>query len=154
MAIQQNTTLFSLIGVQYGGDGRTTFGLPDLRGRAIVQIGQGPGLSLYVQGQASGIENVTLLQSEMPLHTHPTVGTVLVTVSDTPGNLSSPASNFLGDSGANNQYGEESDGTSMAPGLVAGTSNIVGGNTPHSNMMPYNVMNYIIALQGIYPTRP
>lgn len=153
--IQQNTALFSVLGTYYGGNGTTTFALPDLRGRAVVNLGQGPGLSNYVQGQVSGTENVTLLQPNLPAHTHAVAGTSRVAANSTPGNQTSPANNFLGDSGNTvTQYGEESDGTLMSPALITGSTIVAGSGTPHNNMMPYLVTNYIIALTGIYPPRP
>lgn len=153
MSISQNTALFSLLGTTYGGDGRTTFALPDLRGRAIVHPGQGPGLSQYTLGQVSGTENVTLQLPELPAHTHKVSGTRVVATKEA-GLSGSPANAFLADSGSAYQYGEESDGTSMSPNLIAGTSSSAGGSTPHANMMPYQTTNYIIALQGIFPQRP
>ncbi len=154
LPISQNTALYSLLGTQYGGDGRSTFGLPDLRGRAVVHPGQGPGLSGYTQGEMTGTENVTLLPPELPAHTHGTTAGTRVGASSTPGTQPSPANSFLANSGSVYQYGEESDGTVMAPNMVTGMSGTAGSSTPHSNMMPYLVTNYIIALQGIFPQRP
>ncbi|WP_460582385.1 phage tail protein [Hymenobacter arcticus] len=154
LQIRQNTALFSLLGITYGGDGQNTFGLPDLRGRAVVHVGQGPGLSRYTQGQVSGTENVTLNAPQMPTHTHGLGPDTRVAANNTTGNLPSPANNFLAGSGSISQYGEESDGTLMAPNLIAGTSSSAGGAEGHSNMMPYVVTNYIIATRGIFPQRP
>ncbi|WP_299349933.1 tail fiber protein [uncultured Shimia sp.] len=132
LAINQNTALFSLFGTIYGGDGRTTFALPDLRGRFVMHLGTGPGLSPHDIGQRSGTESETLTQSQMPAHTHD----VLVT-----------QSNDQGDNGGLKV--EQASETGMASGGTAS----VGGDQPHNNMPPYLVMNTCVALQGIYPSR-
>ena len=154
LAISQNTALFSLLGTTYGGNGQTTFALPDLRGRAIVHAGQGPGLSPYSRGQISGTENVTLLPAQMPAHTHSLAGTALLkTNNGVPGNSSSPVGNYLA-TAAVNEYGEETSNKTMLAGSVGGSATLTGGSVPHDNRMPYLSMYYVIALQGIYPQRP
>lgn len=150
VAIRSNTALFSLLGTNYGGDGKNTFGLPDLRGRAIVDAGQGAGLSQYPVGAMVGTESVTLTQAEMPAHTHSPTGTV--NINPTAGNSASPAGNYLANSTAN-QYGEGAINT-MAANSVKGNGAVIGGNQSHENRQPYLVLNYIIALQGIFPQRP
>ena len=145
MSINQNTALFSLLGTTFGGDGRSTFALPDLRGRRVVGAGQGPGLSSQFLGEKGGEENVTLLVSQLPLHTHPVMAS-----SPFPPN---PAA--LGPGGdvwaATVPYLYNAGGT-----LVPMNSSAVepaGGNLPHNNLSPYIAMTYIIALQGIFPAR-
>ena len=152
MPINRSTALFSILGTQYGGDGSTTFALPDLRGRAIVQTGQGPGLSNYVQGQMNGVEGVSLVLGQIPAHTH-TVTSAQLKANSATSNGTSPADSFLGGSGTVSQYGEEAAGLTMATNSVTGDTSVAGAGAPHSNMMPYLVLNYIIALEGIFPPR-
>lgn len=147
MSIAQNTALFSLLGTMYGGDGRVTFALPDLRGRVPIGMGQGPGLSNYEQGQMAGTENVTLIQSQMPQHNH------FLQVSSSPGTSNNPAGNVSAvasdvNEGAVNAYGTANDATA-SPKAVG----IAGGSQPHENMQPYLALNYCIALEGIFPSR-
>jgi microcystin-dependent protein len=146
MPISQNTALFSLLGTMYGGDGKSTFGLPDLRGRVPVMAGQGQGLSLYDQGQTGGVETVTLLQSEVPAHTHTARG------SPDPADLQgpSPARSLARSTGAFIYH----DNT--AANLVqAGPSSLApaGASLPHDNLAPYLALNFCIALQGVFPPR-
>ena len=151
LAISQNTALFSLLGTTYGGDGRTTFGLPDLRSRLIVQPGQGAGLSAYTLGQLSGSETQTLALNQMPAHTHTLTG-VTVNANSTAGSSTTPTGNVPAlDTGV--QHYASSPDVQMAAGSVAGTTTAVGGGTPHSNTMPSLGMYYVIALQGIFPPR-
>lgn len=151
MSIAQNTALFSLLGTYYGGDGRVTFGLPDLRGRTPVHQGQGPGLSLYDVGEMVGSENVSLLISEIPAHNH------LVSVSNAAGTVTDPT---------NAISAQDNTGTVRAPTTTAmeyttpatATLNptamsVVGGSQPHSNLQPYVCITYIIATEGIFPSR-
>ena len=145
MLISQNTALFSLLGTMYGGDGRSNFALPDLQGRAPLQTGQGPGLSDYAQGEVTGTETVTLLESEMPIHTHTLMG------ANAPAEQSSPAGNAVARSLGGSIYTNTgAPDTSMAPQTVAPA----GGSLPHNNMQPYLTVTFIIALQGIFPPRP
>lgn len=143
MPINQNQALYSIIGTTYGGDGQTTFGLPDLRGRAPIHYGQGPGLQPYVMGEIGGAEAVTLLTSEMPAHTH-SFGQNCNSSSAGEGN---PVNHFLGttDPGI---YATTSDAQ-----MAGGNSSVAGGSMPHENRAPYLAMNYVIALQGIFPSR-
>jgi microcystin-dependent protein len=142
LPISQNTALFSLLGTTYGGNGQTTFGLPNLQGIAPIHPGQGPGLSLYDLGETSGSSSITLLQNEIPAHSH-TFGAI----------------NAIGDS--NNPSGAiparvigETPYTSVAPNTALSTTIVPsGGSQPHNNMMPYLVVNFCIALQGIFPPR-
>ncbi|HUR23841.1 MAG TPA: tail fiber protein [Acidimicrobiales bacterium] len=140
LPIAQNTPLFSLLGTTYGGNGQTTFALPDLRGRVPVHTGQGPGLSNVVLGQAGGSEAVTLLQTQMPQHGHG------VAASNSSAGASRPANNFLAAGGS---YATATDGTVMNPGMIQGS----GGSLPHENRQPYLGVNFIIALVGIFPSR-
>lgn len=145
LPISQNTALFSLLGTTYGGDGKSTFALPNLQGMAGMHPGQGPGLSLHDLGESGGTHTVTLTQSEMPSHTH---GLKAVA---TPGTLTSPANNsFAKGPGTTSLYGPASGASStMNTGALATT----GGSLPHNNMQPYLTLNFIIALQGVFPPR-
>ena len=147
MSIAQNTALFSLLGTTYGGDGVQTFALPDLRGRVPLSFGQGPGLSDYVLGEASGTESVTLISTQMPAHTHS------LQANSSIGSTPTPIGNFTaivdGNDGRGiNGFSNATDGTMAANAISA-----AGGSQPHPNMQPYLCVNFIIALQGIYPSR-
>lgn len=144
LPISQNTALFSLLGTMYGGDGKSTFALPDLQGRTPMFWGQGPGLSLYDQGQTGGEEYITLLQSEMPAHNH-----FIQAVNDI-GDSNNPTGNSLARSAEAAVYSPAGPPpTLMAPLMLLPT----GGNLPHNNMSPYNTLNMCIALQGVFPPR-
>ncbi|MFN8531781.1 MAG: tail fiber protein [Anaerolineae bacterium] len=142
VAISENETLFNLIGTTYGGDGQSTFALPDLRGRIPVHQGQGPGLQNYVIGQQAGTETVTLTVNQMPSHGHPYVGTLNPAAATSPNN--SVFARAAGD-----VY--TSDLSSMSPMAPQSVSQI-GGSQPHDNVMPYLVINFIISLFGIFPS--
>ncbi|GEO10041.1 phage tail protein [Segetibacter aerophilus] len=148
LSIAQNTALFSILGTTYGGNGQTTFALPDLRGRVPVGPGQGPGLSNYSLGQQSGSESVTLTVGNMPSHNHP------LAASTSDGDASSPTNNYnavtIDPSTLNsmNTY-KTAANTNMNPAAIGQA----GGNQPHQNMQPYTCINYIIALEGIFPSR-
>lgn len=145
LPIQQYTALFSLLGTTYGGDGRTTFALPDLRGRVPIGAGQGPGLSTRSLGQSGGVETVTLLQGQMPPHTHQLLATTSA------GSLPGPTNAMLATpaqvGGSNALYV-----AGGAPVAMLQTIGIAGGSQPHNNLMPYLVINYIIALVGVFPS--
>lgn len=141
LLISQNTALFSLIGTTYGGDGQTNFGLPDLRGRAPVSSGQAPGLSDYMLGEQVGEEFHTLTTSEMPAHNHTLNVSSNVGSSDSPQN-GVPARNAA----AVPQYGTTVN-TTAAPAAIS----VAGGSQPHENRAPVLVLNWCIALQGIFP---
>lgn len=147
LSIAQNTALFSLLGTTYGGNGQTTFALPDFRGRVEVGVGSGPGLPAVVLGEQSGTPTVTLNITQIPAHTH----TVLEGANTTDGNpnaTKSPANNYPGYSDSAPLYATGSN-ANMAP-LTCG---IAGGSQPHNNMQPFLGMNYIIAIAGVYPSR-
>ncbi|RZK58402.1 MAG: phage tail protein [Hymenobacter sp.] len=153
LSIAQNTALFSLLGTTYGGNGQTTFGLPDLRGRLIVNPGTGAGLSTYNIGQLGGIENETLQLTELPAHIHTLGAGLTVTTSSAAGTSSTPAGNVLAVLNTVQHYSTSPD-AQMAAGSIAGTATAVGSGTPHSNLMPYLCINYCISLTGIFPQRP
>lgn len=143
MAISQNTALFSLLGTFYGGDGKSTFALPDLQGSAPMHQGQGQGLSQRFIGEQGGEQSVTLLQTEMPAHSHPLEGTNQLQ------NLPDPAGHTLARANAN-AYVQSPTGFTQMHGLAIGIS---GDGLPHNNMPPFQTLTYIIALQGIFPQR-
>jgi microcystin-dependent protein len=142
LPIAQNTALFSLLGTIYGGDGRTTFALPDLRGRAPIHFGQGPGLSNYNLGELGGVESVTLLAAQMPVHTHTLVG------ANVPANNTAPGGQLMAET-REDAYAGAAQPVAMDPSAVGAA----GGSQPHENRPPYLAINYIIALVGIYPSR-
>jgi len=170
LPINSNHALYSLIGTTYGGDGRTTFALPDLQGRAAVGVGQGSGLQSIRLGQQGGANNVTLSQLEMPSHTHSASGTpnlsVEISANSKSGNSPDPNGKYLAksvipvgrtDVEPVNTYSDTQNGQTVKGGSVQGTVNIqiskTGGNKPHTNMQPYTGLHYIICIQGIYPSR-
>ena len=151
LSISQNTALFSLLGTTYGGNGQTTFALPDLRGRVPVGTGQGPGLSNISLGEVAGEANHTLITQEIPAHDH------LVGANTSPANTANPTGNSLavGQVTVSGATELASMYVSANPNvnLNAATGGLAGGSQPHNNMQPYLGMNYIIALQGIFPSR-
>jgi microcystin-dependent protein len=138
LSIAQNTALFSLLGTTYGGNVQTTFALPDLRGRAPLSAGQGPGLASYSLGEVGGVESVTLLSTQMPVHTHSQPAASGQQTTNRP-NGAVPARGGV--------YASSCDGAALDPTSPA------GGNQPHENRPPYLALNYIIALEGIFPSR-
>jgi microcystin-dependent protein len=136
LSIQQNAALFSLLGTTYGGNGIQTFALPDLRGRAPMHLG-----SAFTQGQKSGEETHTLLTTEMPIHKHQTQGV------STPASLEPAAGNLWAES-SENPFAATANAT-MSPAALSQT----GSSLPHNNLQPYLVLNFVIALQGIFPSR-
>jgi microcystin-dependent protein len=147
LSIQQNTALFSLLGTTFGGDGVTTFALPDLRGRAPIHQGQGGGLSYYVIGQLGGTETVTLNASQMPVHNH------LVNATSNPGSSSHPNKQLLASSGSAPIYDPGTGGNGVDSQLASNAVTNAGAGQPFDNHMPYLTMNWIIALQGVFPSR-
>jgi microcystin-dependent protein len=143
-SISQNQALFQLLGTTYGGDGVNTFGLPDLQGRIPVHQGQGAGLQNYVLGQKGGVEAVTLTGLQLPAHSHTAMG------SATGAPVNSPANATWGNSAiANKSFGP---GTSANASMNAGSLGLTGGNLPHDNLLPFQVISFIISLEGIFPS--
>jgi microcystin-dependent protein len=145
LPISQNLALYSLLGTQFGGDGQSTFALPDLMGRVALGAGSGPGLSTYVQGQSGGSESVTLNPDQIPEHTH------AINCTSTDGDSVTPAGKILAkdSAGGSAPYSSEGANGAMAPLAVQPT----GGNLSHSNLQPYLALNVCIALNGMFPSR-
>lgn len=144
LAVSQNDALFSLLGTIYGGDGRTTFGLPDLRGRIPVHAGQGPGLSSRRLGSKSGAERETITVNQMPSHRHTVEGSNNMATHETlQGNV------LAGSVGGNFYSSTATKSSQLESGVVANT----GGSQSHNNMMPTLCIHFIVALVGIYPSR-
>ena len=145
LPIAQYTALFSLLGTFYGGDGSTNFAVPDLRGRFPLHAGQGPGLSDRIQGERSGSPEVSLSASQIPSHTH------VLQASGAPGTTGSPSASAVHavPSAGESVYAPAGDPLDAAPEMVGQT----GMNLPHANRQPYLGLNFIIALQGVYPSR-
>ena len=143
LPISQNTALFSLLGTTYGGNGQSTFALPNLQGSAPMHPGQGPGLSLHDLGEVGGSEFVTLLQSEIPAHSHNFV------CSNADSNSQGPEANRFGGGIGMALYATPGALVNLAPEALTPT----GGSLPHNNMQPYLTLNFNIALQGVFPPR-
>ena len=146
LPISQNTALFSLLGVTYGGDGKVNFALPDLQGRAPMFWGQGPGLTSRQIGQTGGVTDVTLTVNQIASHAHPMMATAGVASGRDPTN------NPLARSRNGNAY--QSAATTGVVGMAAQAVGMNGSSGPHNNMQPYLGLTFIIALEGIYPQRP
>ncbi len=146
LPISQNTALFSLLGTTYGGNGQSTFALPDMQGNAPMHPGQGPGLSLHDLGETGGSETVTLLESEIPSHSHG-IGAQTTPLSA----VASAANATLSRPASGNLYFVP--GTTAVVAMSDSTLAPSGGNQPHNNMQPYLTLNFCIALQGIFPPR-
>jgi microcystin-dependent protein len=152
LSIAQNTALFSILGTTYGGNGQTTFALPDFRGRVAVGTGQGPGLSNVTLGEISGSPTTILTINNMPAHNHALTGSINLQANADGGTLSSdPTNRYLGNTGiytnANNEL------VNMQPPVSTLQVGVNGGSQPFNNMQPYLGMNYIICLFGIFPSR-
>ena len=143
LPISQNTALFSLLGTVYGGDGKSTFALPNLQGNVPMHPGQGAGLSLRDLGQIGGSEFVTLLQSEIPVHSHE------MSVSSQTGLENNPQGQKFAMGDGVNMYAPAANLGAMSPSALAPA----GGGLPHNNMMPYLTLNFCIAMQGVFPPR-
>jgi microcystin-dependent protein len=145
LPLSQNTALFSLLGTTYGGDGKSTFALPDLQGRAPMHPGQGPGLSLHDLGETGGSETVTLLESEIPAHSHS------INAQVPPGDTNIPTGNALARSTPATPYIAPAGAplVSMSPNALPPA----GGDQPHNNLQPYLTFYFSIALQGVFPPR-
>ena len=143
LAITQNEPLFSLLGTIYGGDGRTTFGLPDLRGRVPIHAGSGPGLSPRNLGTKAGLETVVVSQNQLPAHSHALQGST--DLADSP----NPADRVVATSTTVDLYIQEAPADALAADSIGAT----GGSQAHDNVMPFLCIHFIIALFGIYPSR-
>jgi microcystin-dependent protein len=146
LPLSQNTALFSLLGTTYGGDGKSNFALPNMQGNAPMHPGQGPGLSLHDLGETGGSETVSLLESEIPAHSH------AMMAQNQAANLDAP--------GSDRTYSRSSGGfaykTTPVTTVVQMSDSMIapaGGDQPHNNMQPYLTLNFCIALQGVYPPR-
>jgi microcystin-dependent protein len=147
MPLSQNTALFSLLGTNYGGDGKSNFGLPNLQGAAAMHWGQSPGGSPFFIGESGGETAVTLLSTEVPGHTHN------LQASEHPANLDSPSpQNALARSTPGMIYKQPAGAAAPQP-LAVGTLTQAGGSMAHNNLMPYLTLNFCIALQGVFPPR-
>ncbi|MFT5823163.1 MAG: microcystin-dependent protein [Crocinitomix sp.] len=161
LPISSYSALFSLLGTMYGGDGRTTFALPDLRGRSIVHTGHGPGLSTISQGQRGGVEQIYVQQSNMPSHSHALInGTAEVNIyaTDSPGaevNESDAGANGFSTGGSTPSIYQENPTTGDKVGgvIISGTTNLSGANLPIHSRNPFLGINVCIALQGLFPSR-
>ncbi|HEY1255915.1 MAG TPA: tail fiber protein [Terracidiphilus sp.] len=150
LSISANAALFSLLGTTYGGNGVSTFNLPDLQGRVPIHWGNGAGLTPYVIGESAGTENVTLLYNNMPLHNH------LINVNNAAGNSADPSNKILAETANDARppvltqtYTSNAFTSTLAPTAVSNA----GGNVPHTNLQPFLTVNFIIALAGIFPSR-
>jgi microcystin-dependent protein len=158
LPISQNTALFSLLGTTYGGDGKSTFALPDLQGAIPLHVGDQftngppPGLSTWDLGQSSGVEFVTLLQSEIPIHTHSLMAKAGAAATTSPSNAVPSTMSWV----SGTSFGAVTGYSSAVPADTQMNINMMaltGGSQPHNNLMPYLTLNFCIALQGIFPPR-
>lgn len=146
LPLSQNTALFALIGTYYGGDGKSTFALPNLQDSVPMNVGQGSGLSERFLGEQGGAETVTLLNSEMPVHTHAVQSVAAVFAA----NSNIVTGNSFGKSSQGNAYTAAANTVQMSDEALSPT----GSDFPHNNLQPYLVLNFCIALQGVFPQRP
>ena len=156
LAISSNPALFSILGTTYGGDGRTTFGLPDLRGRVPMHAGSGPSLSSRQLGQRSGVEIVTLVTNQIPSHNHTATTTSTLRATSANGTVNAPAGNILANDGNDRIYNDSvAPDVSLSTAAIESTTSVAdtGGNQSHTNVQPFTVVNFIIALQGTFPSR-
>lgn len=155
LSIAQNTALFALLGTTYGGNGQTTFALPDFRGRSPFHTGQGPGLQNIDLGEQSGSASLTLLIANLPAHTHTLTPTNLTVggKAERVGTTNSPSGNYHSILNSNNAYSSSTDGLMAAVNNGGVNIGVTGSSQPFSNRAPYLGMNFIICLQGIFPSR-
>jgi len=144
LAISSHSALFSILGTTYGGDGQSTFGLPDLRSRVPIHAGNGPGLANRSLGEKAGVENVTLSASQIPSHAHG----VTINTSSSEGDTALPGDHILAKSGTGGYTTQATDST-----LGGASSTNTGGSQSHTNVQPYLAVNFLIALEGVYPSR-
>ncbi len=152
LAISQNSALFSILGTTYGGDGRTTFALPDLRGRAAIHPGTGPGLRTYQLGQRGGSERIQLSIANLPSHTHNATSTTTIHVGDN-NSQDEPEDNFLGTGQFYSSAPAAGTTLNSAAATTTTTIGMQGGQQSYSNLQPFLGVHYIIALQGVFPSR-
>jgi microcystin-dependent protein len=150
LSIAQWTAVFALVGTTYGGNGQTTFGIPDFRGRAALGTGQGPGLPGVTLGEMAGTQSTTLITSNLPMHNHVITGTVNQRAS-TDGGLGTDANGKV--TGPGSFYSAPSDLANMAPMSTALATGVAGGNQPISNQPPYLGIQFIFCVEGIFPSR-
>jgi len=162
LAISQNQSLFAILGTTYGGDGRTNFALPDTRGRSLIGAGNGPGLSNYNLGQRGGVETVTLNVNQLPAHNHGATTTVTATATangNSAGNQTNPDGNVWAQKGRTNIYSDQTPDVTMSASAIDVTATATtavansGSGQSHENRSPYLAVNWIIALQGLFPPR-
>lgn len=154
LPINANAALFSILGTTYGGDGRTTFALPELRGRVALGVGNGPGLSDSRLGERKGTETVTLNVAQLPAHTHTASGTVTPAALSVEGDSATPAAAVPAKSGQGEPDYDTGEGdTTMRPNDVTVSVDNTGGGQPHTNLQPSLGLNFIICLQGVFPSR-
>jgi microcystin-dependent protein len=146
LPISQNTALFSILGTFYGGDGKSTFALPNIQDSAPMHPGQGPGLSQHSLGESAGQAFVTLLESEMPVHTH------ALRASSDPGDLGAPDTNRSLARSQPDIYKQPAGAAALQP-MSPNAVGLTGGSLPHNNLMPFLALNFVIALQGVFPPR-
>ncbi len=151
LPISQNTALFSLLGTNYGGDGKSTFGLPNIQGQAVLGQGQSPGTSQYFVGESTGTDTVTLLTTEMPSHNHSFTATSTqgTTLSSSGNQLAQAFSGGKQASYTGNYLNANATNVTMSPLCT----NVAGGSQPHNNLQPYLTLNFCIAMQGVFPPR-
>ena len=148
IAITQNSALFSLLGTTYGGNGQTTFALPDLQGRVLIGMGNGPGLTPRTQGEVSGTENVTLISTQMPAHNH-----TMTASGDGPTQATASGASLASQGRTGGTMPTIYANGATTPVNMASATTQAGGNQPHNNMQPYLAINYCIAVEGIFPSR-
>ncbi|MBT6881522.1 MAG: phage tail protein [Flavobacterium sp.] len=173
LPISQNQSLYSILGTTYGGDGRTTFGLPDFRGRVPIGQGQGNGLTSRIMGEQIGIEDITLSTAQMPIHSHAAETTISgssvtakLKASSAEGTTNVPLNNYLAkpsniglqsinmyDSSADIEMASDAIEIDLSAVTANTTTDDTGGNSAHNNIQPSLVMNYIICVNGVYPSR-
>jgi len=151
LAIRSNTALFAILGTTYGGDGKTTFGLPNLMGRSAVGAGQGPGLSYYNLGESAGANTVTLNMTNLPAHTHVATGSIVIPAFSEEGDSGSPSNNVLASKPS--MYSSQGSDSTTKPIPLSLQIGTAGGNTPLSINQPSIGINYIICMMGIFPQR-
>ena len=153
LLIFQNTALFSLLGTTYGGNGQTTFALPDFRGRIPVGAGQGPGLSPYSLGQLSGSETNTIANTNFPAHSHPFSGSVTMPGNAAAGNADTPANSYPAVLTGTNMYSTVNNGSGLGNMQLALVAAPAGAASPVNNIQPVMGMNYVICMFGVFPSR-